>query len=238
MRFKLNPRRATNLRLDSCSSGSSAEARWGEAQERELKFWQTHEVEHHSQPFWDKKYQMFVNAPTLQGKVLEVGCGPSGAIGFLSGDFMRVGVDPLATMYQEDGLVRSDHMVELHEGRGEELPFKNDEFDAVLCFNTLDHVANPELVMRELARVTKQGGMILLWLHVLQRRWRSLRGLITLADRMHPHHMTLGDVHDLYAGLCSLEGLRMERPIMSPTSLKARGGNLVMESTYLTLKVV
>jgi len=215
---------------------SNRQARWREAQRRELNFWRSNEVKPHSKAFWERKYRMFLAAPPLEGRVLEVGCGPSGAIGYLPGDFMRVGIDPLATAYRDHELIRRDHPVELCVATGEELPFGDEKFDVVLSFNTLDHVIDPVAAMGEMIRVAKKGGTILVWVHVLQDRWRVLRSLVSLVDRTHPHHVPLEEVHRLYEGMCSIQGCRRERPMMSPTSVKARVGNLLLESAYLTLR--
>ena len=42
------------------------------------------------------------------------------------------------------------------------LPLPNDEFDAVLCFETVEHFPRPERLVTELARVTKPGGALIL----------------------------------------------------------------------------
>ena len=41
-------------------------------------------------------------------------------------------------------------------------PLKNDEFDAVLCFETLEHMPNPEEFVREVSRVLKSNGRLIL----------------------------------------------------------------------------
>ncbi|MBN1878773.1 class I SAM-dependent methyltransferase [bacterium] len=47
-------------------------------------------------------------------------------------------------------------------GRLENLPFPDGCFDDVICTQVLEHLAEPELVLRELARVTRSGGRMLL----------------------------------------------------------------------------
>lgn len=42
------------------------------------------------------------------------------------------------------------------------IPVQDGEFDAVLCSEVLEHVPHPELAVKELARVTKKGGILLL----------------------------------------------------------------------------
>lgn len=209
---------------------------WTQAQEMELRFWRTHEVRHHSKEFWEERYSMFPLAPPLQGRVLEVGCGPSGAVGFLPGDFARVGIDPLVTAYSKHGLVRADYPVVRIEGVAEEMPFRDGEFNIVLCFNVLDHVRHPRATLREMVRVTKETGTILLWVHVLKSRWRPIRKIMAMLDKTHPHHMTLEELNTLSTGLCSLLGLRQGRLVAHPTGLKMRGANLVLESVYQTLE--
>ncbi len=47
-------------------------------------------------------------------------------------------------------------------GRLENLPFKDSVFDAILCTQVLEHVPEPEMVLRELNRVTQPGGKLYL----------------------------------------------------------------------------
>jgi len=42
------------------------------------------------------------------------------------------------------------------------LPFRDGEFDAVLCFETVEHMPEPAAFVKELARVVKPGGRLLL----------------------------------------------------------------------------
>jgi SAM-dependent methyltransferase len=53
---------------------------------------------------------------------------------------------------------------------GECLPFEDASFDAVTSFQTLEHVQDPGAVVREMVRVTRQGGII----HVQCPDYRSL----------------------------------------------------------------
>lgn len=47
-----------------------------------------------------------------------------------------------------------------HEGDAEALPFKDDQFDAVICCFGLLHFAEPARALREAARVLKPGGVL------------------------------------------------------------------------------
>lgn len=42
------------------------------------------------------------------------------------------------------------------------LPFASDSFDAVICFQVLEHVPEPKAVIREIQRVLRPGGMLFL----------------------------------------------------------------------------
>ena len=50
--------------------------------------------------------------------------------------------------------------IEAELGDGERMPFDDGTFDAVLCFETLEHVPNPEQLLEELARVTARDGRV------------------------------------------------------------------------------
>lgn len=95
---------------------------------------------------------------TLKGKgILDVGCG--------SGLFTA----PLARANDLVGVDVSENMLHLAAGtlkpilaEGERLPFKNESFDVVLAIETLQHIDAPEVFLKELARVTRIGGQLIL----------------------------------------------------------------------------
>lgn len=44
----------------------------------------------------------------------------------------------------------------------EKLPFKNNQFDLVICYETIEHVRNPQKAMSEIKRVLKKNGTTIL----------------------------------------------------------------------------
>ena len=77
-------------------------------------------------------------------KVLDVGCGYS------PNEHANViaDVQDLSTFYQERDFVQI---------LGNELPFKDKEFDFVVTSHVIEHVDNPELFIKEIVRVGKSG---------------------------------------------------------------------------------
>jgi len=94
-------------------------------------------------------------------RVLDSGCG-SGAFAFAIAPHVRevFGVD-LASDLVAAGRERAPSNVTLVEGDAEALPFEVGEFDLAGCLRVLHHARRPELVVSELARVTRPGGRIL-----------------------------------------------------------------------------
>jgi SAM-dependent methyltransferase len=63
-----------------------------------------------------------------------------------------VGVDP-------DPRVRDNPFLdEAHEGLADRLPFADSSFDLVFCDNVLEHIEDPDAVLRQVARVLKPSG--------------------------------------------------------------------------------
>lgn len=68
------------------------------------------------------------------------------------------------------------------------LPFADQEFDTVLCFETIEHLSEPEQFVRELGRVTKSGGaMILTTPNVLWEPVHALAAITGLHHSEGPH---------------------------------------------------
>lgn len=94
-------------------------------------------------------------------RALDAGCG-AGALAFALAPHVGevVGVDVSAELLAA-GRSRAPANVALLEGDATALPFAYGEFDLSGCLRVLHHVRRPELVVSELARVTRPGGRIL-----------------------------------------------------------------------------
>jgi SAM-dependent methyltransferase len=99
--------------------------------------------------------------PRGDERALDVGTG-AGALAFALAPLVRevVGLDPVPELL-ELARARSLSNTEFVEGDGTALPFPDASFDLAGTHRTLHHVAQPERVVAELARVTRPGGQVL-----------------------------------------------------------------------------
>jgi phosphatidylethanolamine/phosphatidyl-N-methylethanolamine N-methyltransferase len=109
---------------------------------------------------------------TRQGRVLEVGVGTGLALADYERHLQVVGIDLSPEMLdrarervEEEGL---HHVTGLHEMDAGDLKFPDNSFDTVAAMFVMTVVPEPERVMRELARVTKPGGEVILVNHFSQ----------------------------------------------------------------------
>jgi SAM-dependent methyltransferase len=94
-------------------------------------------------------------------RALDVGCG-AGALALALGPLVRevVGVDRVPELL-ELARERAPSNVTFVEADATHLPFEDGSFDLAGTLRTLHHVPRPELVIAELARVTRLNGRIL-----------------------------------------------------------------------------
>jgi ubiquinone biosynthesis O-methyltransferase len=97
-------------------------------------------------------------------RVLDVGCGG----GFMAEELARQGaavsaVDPsqAAIVSAKAHSEASGLTIRYLVGRGESLPFADREFDVVVCVDVLEHVRDLGLVIAEIRRVLRPGGLFL-----------------------------------------------------------------------------
>ena len=101
-----------------------------------------------------------IDANRFAGKrVLEVGCGPLAPI-MQFPDCDRHGLDPLVGEYMKLGWPLYDYGITFVVARGEEMPYVDGYFDAVVSLNALDHVDDFAQVAAEIQRVLKSGGQL------------------------------------------------------------------------------
>jgi len=111
---------------------------------------------------WREKLASFLE-PRGDERVLDAGTG-TGALAFALAPLVRevVGVDPVPALLDEARARAADFPnVELVEGDATHLELASGSFDVAACLRTLHHVARPELVVAELVRVTRPGGLLL-----------------------------------------------------------------------------
>jgi SAM-dependent methyltransferase len=94
-------------------------------------------------------------------RVLDVGCGP----GALTVELVRlVGADAVAAVDPSDTFVaaaRERHpTVDVRRAPAEQLPFADEAFDAALAQLVVHFMADPVAGLREMARVTRPGGVV------------------------------------------------------------------------------
>src|SRR5262249_27163431 len=90
------------------------------------------------------------------GHVLDVGCGSKPYLELFPNASTYVGCD-VRTSSHDHALSRVDRFYD-----GQTLPFGDASFDWVVSFETLEHVFEPEAMLREFHRVTRPEGMLLL----------------------------------------------------------------------------
>lgn len=94
-------------------------------------------------------------APKLSGRVLDVGCGDKPYEKLFTGARQYIGLE-LDSPHNR--LVKTADA--FYNGR--HFPFADAEFDGVFASQVLEHVFNPEEWLREISRVMKSGGSLLL----------------------------------------------------------------------------
>lgn len=126
-----------------------------------------------------------------KGSVLEVGVGTGLSLPNYDSHLKIVGIDLSPEMLDkarekvaEEGL---DHITGLHEMDASALEFEDGSFDTVVAMYVITVVPEPEKVMRELARVCKVGGQVVLINHFSQeegvRGWVERR-MAPFADKL------------------------------------------------------
>ncbi|TVQ60349.1 MAG: class I SAM-dependent methyltransferase [Phycisphaerales bacterium] len=142
--------------------------------EHRFRVWQTARLRELGERL-ELRDERALHAWTSRVQAVEVGPGPIPALGVAPWR-AALAVDPLADGYRAEGLVPTwaGHVV-LASSPGERLPAPSAAFDLAVCENALDHCEDPALVLRELRRALRPGG--LLWLLV---------DLMTHRDELHP----------------------------------------------------
>lgn len=154
----------------------------------------------------DRRLAMIREWTDLNGRVLDNGCGLGTyleAFGRANPDALRFGLE----IEYDRALLAREHAEGIVLGVGEQLPFADDSFDAILSNEVIEHVADDRACIAEMVRVARPGGRVFIfcpnrWYPVEQHGiyWRGdykfgnipLVNYLpdTLRDRLAPHVRT------------------------------------------------
>jgi SAM-dependent methyltransferase len=100
-------------------------------------------------------------APRTHGRLLDVGCGekPFEPI-FRPYVTEYIGVEYAPTFEATHTSARSTKPDFFYDGQ--RLPFESRSFDTVIAIQVLEHTPTPQLLLNEIGRVVKKGGMVLI----------------------------------------------------------------------------
>lgn len=119
---------------------------------------------------------------TWQNKtVLDLGCAGGFMAEALDDRGASVtGIDPAAIAIEAARAHAQDRSIRYDVGVGEALPYPDATFDAVVCVDVLEHVADLHRVLLEVTRVLKPGGMFLF--DTINRNLLARLATITIAE--------------------------------------------------------
>jgi SAM-dependent methyltransferase len=111
-------------------------------------------------------------------RILDAGCGSGRTLDELARYGRASGVD-----ISEDAVAtaKSRGHRDVRLGAIEELPFRDGRFDLVTCLDVVEHTPDDRRTLRELRRVTRPGGLLLVTVPAYQSLWSS-------HDEVNLHH--------------------------------------------------
>lgn len=231
--------------------------RWRNAQRYEQSYWDrvATEVEAEGQGRlggykWrsDQLIRMLAEAgvPELSdgsARVLEVGSGPVGVVGFFPGT-EKVAVDPLEDFYSTKPLLVASRSpdVSYRTGSGEALPVEDGRYDLAIIENCIDHCQDMDAVMLGIHRALRPGGYLYLTVNARSRPGFLMHRVLSRLqlDPGHPHTFTRSRVRS-FLPAAGFDVLHLEHgsfweawvgDLRGP-SLKKRAKGLLCVSEYL-----
>ena len=173
--------------------------RWQEAQRAELDWWQNWRRlpfyrNHSFENNWRTVLSHFLTRSEISDAqtIIEVGTGPHGVVRYLFEDAsIKIGLDPLLCRFDERP--RPNKNTCYVAAVGELLPVRDAAADLVVCINVLDHVMDAGQILREIRRVLKPNGRLLLEIHTFPKIFTPIMFL----DHPHTYHWSWSGVMQL-----------------------------------------
>ena len=215
---------------------------WRKSQQAEIKFWKKGPkvYNHFSTIYWKKEFSEFGRSFDIfeSKKIIEIGCGPKGMIHYIPGN-EKIGLDPLIEEYEDLGILEDGNVKHI-KGSAERINFSNNYFDIAICFNVLDHTENPKEVLREIKRVLKFGGILILHTHFVIYWFKKLFiFLIKKLDKPHLHHFNYEEINKMINDANGYEAIFKKNTIFhwkSKNIIKHIIAKVIVRNYYVILK--
>ncbi len=105
--------------------------------------------------------------------VIEVGCGDASFTTDLAGRFDGVTAIDISAGQIADNAVRFPHVTFRQHDVSQRFPFADATFEVVWCSEVLEHLFEPEYALREMHRILRPGGRLLVTVPY-HGRWKNL----------------------------------------------------------------
>ncbi|MCR4324521.1 MAG: class I SAM-dependent methyltransferase [Candidatus Curtissbacteria bacterium] len=129
-------------------------------------------------------------------KVLDVGCASGFMLSQIAREFPNAkyfGIDAYDKAI-EFANKKYSH-INFKVGVAEKLPYKDESFDLIICYETMEHVTHPKVALLEMRRVLKKDGALILAMDsgsLLFRAvwfvWENTKGRVWQDAHLHPFH--------------------------------------------------
>ena len=140
---------------------------------------------------WPKMFE-YLNDPKCE-KILDVACGD----GLLTTKIAEKGGNVVGIDALEDSIKSAKQLSkrlgiysEFIIGDAERLPFSDKHFDVVVCSSSLEHFSDPTLSLREISRVLKKDGLVIMTIDSLN---------IPIREDLKKMHKKLFSVNNYYS---------------------------------------
>jgi 2-polyprenyl-3-methyl-5-hydroxy-6-metoxy-1,4-benzoquinol methylase len=111
---------------------------------------------------WIRNNRNQIASRYVRGAVLDIGCGLGTIISMLSIDQHYVGVDINPTLLDYLRRQFPSRQFELRDLDKESLAFGDNRFDTVLMIAVIEHLTNPEVVLREVRQYLREDGQLVI----------------------------------------------------------------------------
>lgn len=151
------------------------------------------------------KIRVFANIIKKQkfSDILDVGCASGLMTEKIASFFPRSKVIGVDVYYKAIKLARYKYpTIKFIKSNAHTLPFPKNLFNLITCYETIEHVSNPQRVLKEIFRVAKKDGTIILAMdsgnlmfRFIWWFWERTKGRVWRGAHLHPfHHLKLEEI--------------------------------------------